>query len=169
MRLFNAIASSFHRSIRLPLRRRATHRSSFIFRALGLAEPITNPLSDSRPPSPLRREIASMKRWKNDRFDGRKVIDPAGSVGQPLFAAAQMLMERSTRWPDRIGATANVVRIYEVRTLQQTPSISSQFGDVIRWEYASFDGKSGIMIAFELFRRDASVNIEFLFLKRLVS
>jgi len=43
-----------------------------------------------------------MKREKNDHFDGRKFINPAGPVGQPLSAVARMLMERRTRWPDRI-------------------------------------------------------------------
>jgi len=43
-----------------------------------------------------------MKREKSDHFDGRKFINPAGPVGQPLSAVARMLMERRTRWPDRI-------------------------------------------------------------------
>jgi L-ascorbate metabolism protein UlaG (beta-lactamase superfamily) len=43
-----------------------------------------------------------MKREKNDHFDGRRFINPAGPAGQPLSAVARMLMERRTRWPDRI-------------------------------------------------------------------
>ncbi len=43
-----------------------------------------------------------MKREKNDHFDGRRFINPAGPAGQPFSAVVRMLTERRARWPDRI-------------------------------------------------------------------
>ena len=66
-------------------------------------------------------------------FDGKRFVNPAGVVGQPLSAVPSLLRERRTPWPTRIdepahrpadldGATAVVTFIGHATFLIQTAS-----------------------------------------------
>src|SRR5438477_3450670 len=39
---------------------------------------------------------------KSDHFDGRRYVNPIGPAVQPFSAVPRMLLERRTRWPERI-------------------------------------------------------------------
>jgi len=39
---------------------------------------------------------------KNEHFDGRRFLNPAGIAGQPFSAVPRMLFEPRTRWPTRV-------------------------------------------------------------------
>src|SRR5207247_1792617 len=39
---------------------------------------------------------------KSDHFDGRRVVNPAGTAGQPFSAVPRMLLEPRTPWPARV-------------------------------------------------------------------
>jgi L-ascorbate metabolism protein UlaG (beta-lactamase superfamily) len=74
-----------------------------------------------------------MRRQKSDHFDGRRFLNPSGTVPQPFTAVPRMLLEPRTPWPARIDqlpqlppplddAAAVVTFIGHATFLIQTPT-----------------------------------------------